>query len=321
MAKELVINTSGLNSFGSRVLTPGLDITQYNKNPVLLWMHQRHNNWMPIGRMENLRFDGDRLIGTPVFDMDDEFAAKIANKWEKGILNMCSASVEILQTSVDPSVLLPGQTRATVVRGKLVEVSIVDIGSNDDALKLTNSGKLLELSAGEVSEVLPLLNLDKQTTADNSAKSNNNNKKMNKETLLKLGLPETATDEQVDAAVAALHEKAQRADTLELSNITAAVDAAVKEKRITADKREHFISLGKAAGFAALSETLAVLQPARKPNEVINMAGDTPVPVDKKYLKLSDVPTGERLELRKNNPAEYARLYKEEYGVDCPTLK
>ena len=52
--KEVVINTSGLNSYGSRVLTSGLDITQYCRNPVLLWMHRRGGDSMPIGRMENL---------------------------------------------------------------------------------------------------------------------------------------------------------------------------------------------------------------------------------------------------------------------------
>ena len=129
MAKEVVINTSGLNSYGSRVLTDGLDTTQYQKNPVLLWMHRRYgDNSAPIGRMENLRIDGDRLIGTPVFDLEDDFAKKIANKWDKGFLNMCSASVDILETSTDPRHLIQGQSRATVTRGKLLEVSIVDIG-------------------------------------------------------------------------------------------------------------------------------------------------------------------------------------------------
>lgn len=71
MAKEMIISTSRLNSYGSRVITTGIDITQYEKNPVLLWMHRRSfssGSPLPIGRVENLRFDGDALKGTPVFD-------------------------------------------------------------------------------------------------------------------------------------------------------------------------------------------------------------------------------------------------------------
>ena len=93
MPKEVVISTSGLNSYGSRVLTSGLDTTQYERDPVLLWMHRRGGENMPIGRMENLRVDGDRLIGTPVFDEKDEFAKKIASKWADGCLKMCSAGI------------------------------------------------------------------------------------------------------------------------------------------------------------------------------------------------------------------------------------
>lgn len=41
MAKDFIINTSGLNSYGTRVLTPGIDLAQFKRNPVLLYMHTR----------------------------------------------------------------------------------------------------------------------------------------------------------------------------------------------------------------------------------------------------------------------------------------
>ena len=71
--KEVVISNSKLNSYGFRVLTEGIDTTQYARNPILLWMHNRPvrgttDEVLPIGRMENLRIDGDNLIGTPIFD-------------------------------------------------------------------------------------------------------------------------------------------------------------------------------------------------------------------------------------------------------------
>lgn len=327
MPKEVVISTSGLNSYGSRVLTSGLDTSQYCRNPVLLWMHRRGGENMPIGRMENLRVDGDRLIGTPVFDEKDEFAKKIASKWADGYLNMCSAGIEILECSTDPSLILEGQTRATATAAKLVEVSIVDIGANDEALKLYGGGKLLELAAGQDCDLLPLVNLKKEKTpkpeAEAQSNENTNSINMKKETLLLLGLPETATEEQVHAAVTALKSKADSAETLTLAAITAQVDAAINEKRITADRKEFFINLGKTSGADALRQTLELMQPVRKPTEVIDTTKDAPQGQQEPttFAKLSEVPADKIGKLRKENPNEYMRLYKAEYGIECPKLE
>lgn len=331
MAKEMIISTSRLNSYGSRVITAGIDITQYEKNPVLLWMHRRSfssNSPLPIGRVENLRFDGDALKGTPVFDEKDPFAKQIADKWEGGFLKMCSAGLDIVETSVDPVHLLPGQTRATVLRCKLTEVSIVDIGSNDDALQLTNSGQLLTLASGEACEALPLLELNKPENEDNAngeqpaASINNNKITMKKETLQLLGLAENATEEQVHNAVQLLKQSADKAQSMELAAITSAVDQAIKEKRITEAKRDHFIQLGKNVGVQQLTETLECMVQASKPLDMINQQpGSNGAPAGAEhqtFAKLSEVPADKIETLKKEQPQEYARLYKAEYGIDLP---
>ena len=331
MAKEMIISTSRLNSYGSRVITAGIDITQYEKNPVLLWMHRRSfssNSPLPIGRVENLRFDGDALKGTPVFDEKDPFARQIADKWEGGFLKMCSAGLDIVETSVDPVHLLPGQTRATVLRCKLTEVSIVDIGSNDDALQLTNSGQLLTLASGEACEALPLLELNKPVKEDNAngeqpaASINNNKITMKKETLQLLGLAENATEEQVHNAVQLLKQSADKAQSMELAAITSAVDQAIKEKRITEAKRDHFIQLGKNVGVQQLTETLECMVQASKPLDMINQhPGSNGAPAGAEhqtFAKLSEVPADKIETLKKEQPQEYARLYKAEYGIDLP---
>lgn len=329
MAKEVVINTSGLNCYGSRVLTAGIDLTQYQRNPILLFMHKRSTSGtLPIGRMENLRIDGDRLIGTPVFDENDPFAKQIADKWEKGFLRMASAGIEILATSVDPADIVEGQTRATVTRSKLEEVSIVDIGGNDDALQLSHGGNVLTLAAGEASELLPLVELAAPETgketdnADPSANSNQLNKKqMNKETLQLLGLGENATEQEIHEKVKLLKELADKSERLQLSAIEQAVDAAVAEKRITADKRDHFISLGKSAGIESLRETLQLMQPARKPADVIEQHDAPAGGQHQTFAKLSEVPDDQLEKLRTENRKEYARLYKAEYGVELPEIE
>lgn len=334
--KDVIISTEAVNSYGSRVLTAGIDLSQYERNPVLLWMHRR--SWepgaMPIGKVENLRVEDGKLIGTPVFDQNDDFAKRIESKWENGYLRMASAGLEPIETTPDPALVLPGQTRETVTRSKLIEVSIVDIGGNDEALQLYGQeGKLLKLAAGEDSPGLPLLQEKKEADPDTGndageGEENNNPKinltKMTKEQLALLGLPETATEEQATAALALMKGRADNAEQIQLAAVTQAVDQAVAERRILAEQRDHYIKLGKAAGVQMLRDTLSTMHPQQKPGEVINLGkqsapgtGEAP----KTYTKLSEVPEAERLELRKNNPGEYMRLFKEEYGVECPKLE
>lgn len=328
MAKEVIISTSGLNCYGGRVLTSGIDLTQFQKNPLLLWMHRRSfdRDAMPIGRIDNLRMDGDRLIGTPVFDQNDEFAKKIESKWENGFLRMASAGIEIIETSDAPEHLLQGQTRRTITRCRLEEVSIVDMGGNDEALQLYDrSGKVLKLAAGEDNDALPLLAPEKKDdpsgTAPDGKDNNQTNKStqsMNKEILQLLGLSETATEQEAVGALRLLKEKADKVETLQLASITAVVDGAIAEKRITADKKEHFVNIGKAAGIDSLRTTLSLMQPVRKPTEVIHQTDAPRDDEPKTYAKLSDVPADQLEKLREERPQDYERLYKAEYGHDIP---
>ena len=311
--KEVVISNSKLNSYGFRVLTEGIDTTQYARNPILLWMHNRPfrgttDEVLPIGRIENLRIDGDNLIGTPIFDEQDEFAQRIAAKWDAGILKMASAGLEVVELSDDPSMLVQGQRRSTVTKSKLTEVSIVDIGANDDALALYKDGKTITLSAGD-SQELDFMNIN----------NNPKTKAQMKKIALQLGLPENATEQEIASAITKLQNDA--AETVQLRKnaeqateqaINTAIDNAIKLRKITADKKDHFVALGKKVGLESLNETLQLMQPAARPTEAIHQenlnAGE--------YTKLSEVPVGQLETLRKDNFAEYAKLYKAEYGIE-----
>lgn len=317
MAKDVIISTSRLNSYGTRIITSGIDIEQYKRNPILLYMHERRN---VIGRVENLRFEGDRLIGTPVFDMEDEDAAKIGRKWENGFLNMVSGGFEPVELSNDPQHLLPGQTRSTVMRSVLREVSIADLGSNDDAIKLYEpDGKLLQLAAGVDNDIVPLLTLKKQPGEETPAGEINqdhnqpNLLQMNK-ILLALGLAATATEDDAVNAITKLQDDAGKAQKIELARIEAAVDAAIKDKKATADKRNTLITLGKTSGFDVLQETIGMLVPARKPNDVITHPGGGTTATPSINLAFSQLSEEQLADLRANNRAEYIRLYKAEFG-------
>ena len=235
--KEAIISTERVNSYGSRVITAGIDYSQYEKNPILLYMHRRgRKEDMPIGIMTNLRVENGVLYGTPKFDDDTEDERNISKKWDRGTLRMLSAGLDVLEWSEDPAMLVAGQTRPTVTKSKLIEVSVVDIGSNDDALQvgLYHEGKLLTLAAGENNDHLPLLQFadsESNDTTDKQSQNNNRTTSMEK-ILLKLGLTPGSTEDQAVEAIGRLQDEK---NSMTLARITDAVDTAIKDRRITAD--------------------------------------------------------------------------------------
>lgn len=303
MAREAVISTSALNAYGTRILTEGLDIEQYKKNPIVLYMHRRGSREdIPIGIMENIRVDGDKIFGTPKIDKDTEEEKVIAAKWERGTLRMLSAGIDIIECSDDPQYLVQGQTRPTIIRSRLFEVSIVDVGANDDALqvRLYNDGKQLTLAKDEDNDLLPLLKPDD--------KPQNTTFQMN-EILMALGLSPTATEADATAAIKALQTQNE---TLTLARITDAVTAAREKGLITEAQEPKMLELGKKAGIETLRDTLSMMTPARRPSDFIDEKGSGNGHQMLAWDKLSDK---EKMTLRRENPTQYVQAFKTHYGV------
>jgi hypothetical protein len=153
MVKTFVVSDENIvNGHGFRVMTDGIDLTQYKKNPIVLYMHDR-------GRWKRDGSDGSEVIGKAVklykkdgqlladveFDMEDKFSKKIAGKVERDFIRMTSIGADPIETSVDPKFLLPNQRYETVTASKLFEISICDIGSNDNAIRLSHDGQPVQL--------------------------------------------------------------------------------------------------------------------------------------------------------------------------------
>lgn len=308
MGKRVRLTNDSLNSYGTRILTAGMDTKQYERNPVLLYMHGRGQ---VIGMVKNLQCENGELTGELEFDEATELSQRCKKQYEFGSLRMVSVGVDILETSSEKSVLLDGQTRPTITKSKLYEVSVVDIGANDDAIVLKKDGALIELGKdGECA--LPLLN------QINKPKR----KEMEEKTLaLLLGLPETADESAIKSKLAELQASKQEEEklrkeneTLRLGRITAVVDKAIADNLIGADKKEQFVELGKKTGVEDLENTFAAMSPRVKVSTLINKAAG---PTVHEYKKLGDVPECELAKLRAEQPDEYKRLYKAEYGMDA----
>lgn len=307
------LTNDSLNSYGTRVLTYGLDIEQYNRNPVLLWMHYRGQ---VIGTVTDLRREHGEITGLLNFDEASELSQRCKKQWEFGSLRMVSVGIDILEWSDDPNLAVEGQTMATITKSKLTEVSVVDIGANDDAIRLNYQGQQLNLSAGGA---CPLPSLYNQSNQPQSTYPTEMDTKV---LALKLGLPEGADETAIYAKIDEIKATSTEVETLRAEKeaviqreVEALVDGAVAEKKIELKMRDHFLQLGKSVGADNLRTTFQSMSPREKLSATLNSSGQAVQP--KTYAKLSDVPSEELMQLRESDPDRYKQLYKAEYGIDC----
>ena len=283
---------------------------QYKRNPVLLYMHERGN---VVGYVKDPKVENDEITGELMFDCASEQSERCQKQFEFGSLRMVSAGLEIIETSEDPAMLVPGQTRPTITKSRLFEVSVADVGANDDAIVLEKDGKRITLSKDGACG-LPLITHSK----------NQNKKDMEQKVIaLQLGLPETATENEINAKLAQLKALQQENETLKAekqtlteARIAQLVDTAIAEKRLDAQHKEQFVKLGGQIGAEELEKTLQAMKPQVKLSAMLGHQGSAPESASEKtYTKLSEVPADELVKLRADNVEEYKRLYEAEDGI------
>lgn len=161
MPRSMVVSDDSLNVYGFRVLTSGIDISSFLKNPVGLYNHTRSLNGKPVLpaiKWSAVSKQDGKLTSTPEFDENDEFSVMLKSKFENGFLNAASIGIQVVEWSDDPRLMVPGQTRATVTKCILKEISITDIPANSNAVTLYDEqGAEVDLSAEFSTNILPKL--------------------------------------------------------------------------------------------------------------------------------------------------------------------
>lgn len=155
MAQTFILSDNSVNSHGFIVKTEGIDTTRFCKNPIMLYNHDRNGGI--IGRWEKLRVVDGKLLADAVFDEKDGLGAMINDKVKRGFINSVSIGMNPLEETIENGV-------RTVIKSELVEVSIVDIPANPNAVKtLRNSKNMLLLSYSQEdlkTRLIKLLGLD-----------------------------------------------------------------------------------------------------------------------------------------------------------------
>lgn len=284
---EFVVSTEDLNDHGYRVLTKGIQLDRFLKNPVMYFEHE--GGKVPIGKWVNLRKDGSKLIATPEFNEKDEFALKIKQAVEDGFVNATSIGATPLKWSDAPEDLVKGQYRCTVVEASLYEISFVGLPSNPNTVRLSANNQDFEV---------PKLKQKKDLNM--------------KQIALSLGLKESATEAEMVAAINASKENQNtqnidalialgRAnghindDNVEVYRNSAKNDYAVTLKMVEKTKEKPAPLEGQEKKEAPEPVTLAaVLEAAQKINAIEHPKAYTKA---EQFIKLS-----------KNDPDELARI-------------
>jgi len=186
LEKDFIICDNTLNRKGWRLLVAGIDTEGFNKNPICC---VQHDTWMmPVGKWKNLKIDKDQLIGTVTFDKNDPDAVKLYWKYEDGFMNAVSLHIIIMEESEEPSLLVQGQRYPTITKSELLEISLVTLPGQKNAVKLSTP------EGGDYT--LNIINNQKQTKVETKEKDNkevenlqlqlDEQKKLNAKNLVKL---------------------------------------------------------------------------------------------------------------------------------------
>lgn len=120
-----VLSDETYNSHECRIKTAGIDLERFKKNPV---MFLNHDHDEIIGRWENIRVEGVKLLADAVFDTRNPKGAEIQRQVNEGFIRSVSVGIISIETEKIGDELW-------VTKSELVECSVVTIPSNPNALR------------------------------------------------------------------------------------------------------------------------------------------------------------------------------------------
>ncbi len=312
-----------LNSYGFKIKTSGISLKRFKNNPVMLDYHL-HGNQSVIGKWLDLKKENGLLTAEPEFDKDDKNAQEIAGKVQRGYIKGASMGIEFEMEdfkNVDGELVLE--------KCSIYEASIVSIPSNPGALKLYQNGELLSksdvkalcLSVAQNTPTPPEktepkkknipMKLQLSQLAFVALGFDNHTKELDPEIVNQAILKLSKDNENLTTVNAELKTKVQEFETKEKQakekQATDLVDLALKEGRITADKKDTFLSLAQ-SNYELAKDTIAAM-PAKK---TFSTGVSTPT-TGAEPMKLDDfekLSTQEQLSYKENNPEAYALMIK-----------
>lgn len=214
--RDFCLSDSSVNCYGFRLLTSGWQPERFNP-PIGYLMHDREKG--VAVRWEDLRIEGDRILGKPVINTTD--FPNLAQQIKDGFYTAASVGhIEPDDMDDSPAMRLEGQSGPTVTRWSFRECSIVDIPGNSNALALfydKNGNVIRDLSAEPFASI---------KNADNEPKTTDMAINLSAAVLAAIGLAAETPQQDAEVKIIELAAKAGKYDhaALELKNLRAEVN-------------------------------------------------------------------------------------------------
>jgi HK97 family phage prohead protease/HK97 family phage major capsid protein len=147
---DFVISDDSMDRHGTRINPDGWELTAFRRNPIALF---GHSGGFPIGRWENVRAEGGKLLGRLVMAAEGTSARidELRKLVDQGILRAVSVGFAVLKYGT------PGKSKYDYEQQELLEVSLVSVPSNTNALAMARglniSPETLSLAFGEHAEM------------------------------------------------------------------------------------------------------------------------------------------------------------------------
>ena len=154
---EFVISSEAVDSYNTVFRISGWDLSNYLRNSIVCYQHRAGSSDPDdIIGTSTVRIEGDLLIGTVTFEEEaiNPKAEKIFRKVQAGTLKMASVGANVQQARYGDSEKGEDKDILYFTKQRLMEWSIVSVGSNPDAHK-RNADAMTELRA-EISKEIPV---------------------------------------------------------------------------------------------------------------------------------------------------------------------
>jgi HK97 family phage prohead protease len=315
--RTFILSDQSVNSYGFVVLTSGIDLEFFKKNPVMLFNHKSEDI---IGKWENVRIEDGKLVADASFDEDDDRVKGLMRKVDKGMLNGTSIGFDIIEMKLDGT---KDYDCPVVIECSLREASLTAVPSNSNALRLYKDGVLL--TSEQVSVMLDRnknQNLSEMkklqffvvalTSAGVKLPTEPTEEDILKGVQQVCGEHATLTSDKADLTTK-LGAATQKEADAKKTSIKTMLDAAQAAGKFTADNRPKFEKLAD----ADLEATKAALDaiPARKTLSEQTSAGAPPAgAVDYStwgLKKLHKEAPEELARIKANEPERYKQLLAE----------
>ncbi len=334
--KDFVMSDSSINVYGMRLMTSGYLMEEFAKNPIGYYGHDKADG--VLLKWEDVRIEGDNVIGKPVINMAHPRAERCVSEIEGGFLNAASmGKLVILDAELEDNPEDANNPILRVTKWYNKECSLVDNPGNRNAMKV-------ELTDGEDNE-LNLEDLVGTNSIYKNSKTNNNMKKVTLElTPELLGMlnlsDDKATAEAVADGITALHEENKTLttdnDSLTKAKEKAEQDLADERKTAAANRVSAILQKGLdekkydaatkdklAKTFAAMPDELEDLVKGMQPYQSIveklkgaDGEGNDDLKWNGKTWEQLDLEDGQLDALKKADQPLFKKMYEAKFGTE-----